>query len=47
METNIDNNTNNDQQQSGFWHSSWAYAVFFVGLILIMISISYLIKMII
>jgi hypothetical protein len=47
METNLNNsveNTNQNEKTKGFWSSGWAFLVFLAGLIVTMVSISYLIK---
>jgi hypothetical protein len=47
MKINLDNNIgpiDETQESGGFWHSGWAFLVFFSGIIGIIIAISYLIK---
>ncbi|HEY9124392.1 MAG TPA: hypothetical protein PK252_02415 [Bacteroidales bacterium] len=47
METNLNNNvenTNENEKPKGFWASGWAFLVFFAGLIVLVVAISYLIK---
>jgi hypothetical protein len=41
METNIDKSS---MPEGGFWHSGWAYFIFLIGIIVVMIAISYTIN---
>ena len=47
MDTNSKKNIepqNETEQSGGFWHGGWGYAIFFIGMVGIMIAISYLVK---
>jgi hypothetical protein len=47
MDTMSDKNTENHNQtepSGGFWHSGWAYLIFFIGLVGVMVAISYVLK---
>lgn len=47
METMVNQNieqNNETQETGGFWHSGWAFLVFFMALIGIMIVISLVVK---
>jgi hypothetical protein len=47
METNFnkkDENINETGQSEGFWHSGWAYLIFFIGIIGALIAIAYGVK---
>ena len=47
MDTNLNKNNdaiNQTEQPGGFWHGGWAYFIFLVGIIGIMVALSYAIQ---
>ena len=46
MENNFDNNipTNDLEGKKGFWYSGWAYFIFLIAIVSIMVILSYVIK---
>jgi hypothetical protein len=41
---NNEHNTNETEQRGGFTHGGWIYLVFFIGLVGILVAVSYIAK---
>jgi hypothetical protein len=41
---NIEQNNPSDENTGGFWHSGWAFLVFFAGIAGLLIGLTYFVK---